>query len=502
VVASAVSITSAQDGDPQRLQQLQREQRLREMDQFDLDTRIKANEMVPVDQRLYVDAGGFLSLNYLFVEDGDGKTRGGRIYEAVAYARANLDGVQEAFIRTRYAYFNYFSESDSFDGRGSGWNPDKLDRAYYRFDVGRYMQAYEGKNPEGGLAIQAGRDLVYWANGLTLGARLDGFIIDGSYGNLGVQGIAGVTPNSTVDFDASRPDYDSDTRRGFFGVLFTYDIGQHQPFFYALVQRDWNDNDPVDQNLGFTADFDPDTGAVIPGSEQPILSRFGYNSQYFGFGSSGALSERLLYSVEAVYQTGSARPTNVRPEGASIALAGDGNQHEEMIQAGAFNGRIEYLFLDTRQTRLSFEQTLASGDGDRISTSTDTIFGNQPGTRDHAFNGFGLINSGLAFSPNLANLSITRVGIVTNPIPHGAGRRLQIGLDVLVYAKLRSNAVIDEPTDDDNYLGIEPDLLLTWQITSDLTLVARYGYFIPSNAFPDGDDENRQFFFAGVTYAF
>ena len=503
-MSAVVSPAVAQNADPQRVQQLQREQRLRELDQFDLDRRIKANELVPVDQRTLIDYGAFLSINYLTVKEGDGETRGQRIYEAVGYARVNVDGVHEGFVRGRYAYFDFFSENDSFDGRGSRENDDKLDRAYYRLDLGRYMQAYQGKNPDSGLAIQGGRDLVYWANGLVLGSRLDGFVIDAYTRELSVQAIVGVTPEKTVDFDPSRPDYDTDTRRAFFGALFTYDLGKHQPFAYALVQRDWNDNAAVNQNLGVTSDFDPDTGAVIPGSEQEILTRFGYDSQYFGIGSNGVLSDRFLYAVEAVYQAGSARPTNVRPDGASIVLAGDGRQKRESIQAAAVNARLEYLLLDDRNTRLSFEQTIATGDRDRIASSSDTVFGNSPGTKDRAFNAFGLINSGLAFSPNLSNLSITRFGIATNPIPNSElTRRLQVGIDFFVFAKLQQGAVIDEPTGDDgHFLGVETDLYLNWQVTSDLTVVIRYGYFFPSDQFPSGNDGDRQFVFAGVTYAF
>lgn len=497
-------VASGQNADPQRLQQLQREQRLRELDGLYLDQRIKVNQDVPAGQRVLVDYGAFLSLNYLTVQDGDGDNRGGRIYEAVGFARVNLDGVHEGFLRLRYTYFDYNNEDESFDGRGSGWNDDKVDRAFYRFDYGRYLQAYEGRNPDAGLAIKVGRDLVYWANGLTLGARIDGAFVDAYVGKLSMQAFAGVTPNSTVDFDASRPDYDTDTSRAFFGAIFTYDLGQHQPFAYALVQRDNNDNGPFDQGLGSTADFDPDTGAVVPGSEEPILSRFSYDSHYFGFGSTGSLTERVLYAVEAVYESGSARPTNVKPEGASIVLAGDGNQKREQISAGAVNARIEYLLLDERQTRLSVEQTLASGDRDRIASSSNTIFGNQPGTKDNAFNAFGLINTGLAYAPDLSNLSITRFGVVTTPFPNtGVTRRLQVGADFFLYNRIQKGSTLNETTDDSNYfLGWEPDLFLTWQMTSDFTWVVRYGIFFPSDQFPDGNNSDRQFFFVGATYAF
>ena len=52
-----------------------------------------------------------------------------------------------------------------------------------------------------------------------------------------------------------------------------------------------------------------------------------------------------------------------------------------------------------------------------------------------------------------------------------------------------------------NLLGSEPDFFLNWQITSDVTLALRYGIFFPGAAIIS-DDKPRQFFGAGVTYAF
>jgi hypothetical protein len=94
-----------------------------------------------------------------------------------------------------------------------------------------------------------------------------------------------------------------------------------------------------------------------------------------------------------------------------------------------------------------------------------------------------------------------RGGASTFPFTTGgdALRRLQIGCDVFAFGKFDRNAPIDEPTDDDFYLGCEADVFLNWQITSDVTLAARYGAFFPSDAITSGDDV-RQFVFVGVTY--
>ena len=69
-------------------------------------------------------------------------------------------------------------------------------------------------------------------------------------------------------------------------------------------------------------------------------------------------------------------------------------------------------------------------------------------------------------------------------------------------AKTQQDAQFDEPTYlDQRYLGWEPDFFMNWQITNDVTFAVRYGIFYPGHALVN-DEKNRQFFFAGVTYAF
>jgi hypothetical protein len=102
----------------------------------------------------------------------------------------------------------------------------------------------------------------------------------------------------------------------------------------------------------------------------------------------------------------------------------------------------------------------------------------------------------------VSNLVAYRVGGSTFPLPDtGPLRRMQIGTDVFIYNKFDTDAPIDELTSDESYLGWEPDFYLNWQVTSDLTLIFRYGIFFPSSdAFPS--DESRQYIYGGVTYAF
>ncbi|MBC8107632.1 MAG: hypothetical protein H7Z14_13660, partial [Anaerolineae bacterium] len=69
------------------------------------------------------------------------------------------------------------------------------------------------------------------------------------------------------------------------------------------------------------------------------------------------------------------------------------------------------------------------------------------------------------------------------------------------FQKFNANAPIDEETSDSRFLGVEPDVYLNWQITSDVALSVRYGLFIPGDSV-ENDKKFRQFLYTGVTIAF
>src|SRR4051812_9788308 len=209
----------------------------RQLEQIRRDTVLQANPAVPVDQRLLLDYGGYMSFGYLSADDNRNDNHVLRQYELTGYLRANLDGANELFVRGRAGYQD-FNDRDSFDGRGDEIIDPDLDRAYYRFDYSKYNAAYHGKSAgDFNVVFQAGRDLVYWANGLTLSVPLDGAVVDLTWGRATLELIAGITPTRTVDFDLPRPSFDHNPRRGFYGSLLSAQFGQHRPFVFALVQR-------------------------------------------------------------------------------------------------------------------------------------------------------------------------------------------------------------------------------------------------------------------------
>jgi hypothetical protein len=165
------------------------------------------------------------------------------------------------------------------------------------------------------------------------------------------------------------------------------------------------------------------------------------------------------------------------------------------------DGRLDYAIPDEHATRLSLEAILASGDHDRDST-TNTLGGNKPGSKDRAFNAFGLLNVGVAFAPPLSNLIALRLGASTFPAASSELLgHLQIGTDLFLFGKANSDAPIDEPSNDNTYLGFEPDLYFNWGITSDVTLATRYGIFVPGDGIA-GDHQVRQFLYSGLTFSF
>lgn len=465
-------------------EQLQREARLRELDRFELDNRYRANESIPAGQRTLIDYGAFLQFSYLTLDDSAKNNHGLRQYDFIPYARLNIDGAQELFLRGRFGYRD-FNPGDSFDGRGDQPIDGDLDRGYYRFDLRRYNSAYS-KNVLGtstsdwNVIFQGGRDLAYWGNGLVLGTSLDGISLNLQKGVFDLQLIAGVTPVRTVDFDTSRPAFDYNTRRGFYGAMLQANLGDHHPYIYGLLQRDYNTHDQLDLGL--------------------INTRYDYNSWYLGIGSSGALSQNLRYGVELTYEGGNTLSNSFEPSSAGGLFPVV--QTRDDIQALGFDARLDYFLNDIRQTRLSLEVIATTGDADRGS-STNTFNGNKPGSKDHGFNAFGLVNTGLAFSPDPSNLLALRLGAATLPLPDTAVfQRLQVGVDFFVLGKLQSRAPIDEVTSDNRFLGLEPDVYLNWQMTSDVTLALRYGVFFPSSTTFGQSTDARQFFFAGLTFAF
>ncbi|MGD0464806.1 MAG: hypothetical protein ABSB74_20160 [Tepidisphaeraceae bacterium] len=471
-------VASAQSNEAARAAQQQN--RIEQLQQFEIDTRLLVNPDIPPGQRALIDYGGYFSPQYYSIDDSNHDNHGLREYDLVGYLHINFDGANEVFFLGRLQY-NDFNAGDSFDGFGSRLidpNGD-YDRAFYKFDLQKYEAAYNGKHIDEDIAFEGGRDLVYWANGLVMAQVVDGVMPSVSFGSAAITGVAGVTPTRTVDFEPDRPDFDYNTRRGFFGAMLSVAVGQQHPYIYGLVQRDFND-----RNLSIIG---------------PIATRYSYNSDYFGVGSTGPLSDHVRYGIEAVVEGGNDLSDSSQVSGFTLVPV---PQTRDNILAYAGDAKIDYVPQDVNNSRVTIEGIVASGDTDRGLTNT-TFNGNAPGTTDRAFNAFGLLSTGLAFGSAVSNLMVLRVGPSTFPFPTSdIFRRFQVGADVYVFAKENSQAPIDQPTTPGvKFLGWEPDAYVNWEITSDVTLTARYGAFF-GNPAAFLQPRARQFLYTGATFAF
>ncbi len=452
----------------------QLERALRSADQ---SWRLRVDPSLGVAERSQFDFGGSLSLFFLNLNDSSGNHRRLLQPEMQLYGRASIDGVHDFFVRSRFQYRD-FSTGDSFDDRGDRWTTPFLDRYVYEFDAARAAAAYQGKRTDWNFNLKIGRQFVDWAEGVVLSENLYAVRPTITLGRWSIEGLAGVTPadRSVTDWDSSRAGFNHDTKRGYFGANVAYTFqNATRAFAYFLHEQDFNDEDRPRAALGVPVDFN-------------------YDADYAGVGIDGTIGRNWAYLGEFVYEFGNSRSDPVQGVG--------GAQTREDISAFAFRGQVTYLPLDTWQTRVQGELLLASGDDDRLSTTSGTVGGNRPGTKDKAFNSLGFVNTGLAFSPTLSNLITVRAGVATFPFNSIRElEQLQLGLDVLVHNKFDSGAPIEEPTKDSSYLGTEIDFSINYRVTSDFAAIFRYGAFFPGNAIT-GETEVRNFVFTGFTLSF
>ena len=470
-VSAFSSIAVGQQGDEQR----RLERSLRAANDELADYRLKVDTNLSLEERTIFEVGGFLSGTGLWLDDSSNNSR--RLFqpELSLFGRASIDGVHTGFLRLRFPYRD-FSPGDSFDGKGDTWDEPFIDRYSYEFDLRRAIAAYEGRRSDFNFNIKIGRQFVDWGAGLALSETLLSIRPTLSFGDrLEVEGLISVTPESAIDFDSSREEFDTNTKRGYYGakVQYTTETGRRY-YIYGLYEND----DNTDGRLR-----DP-----IPGI---ATADFSYDATYVGIGTEGSFGPDITYLAEFVYEFGSSMSDPVR----SLV------QTEEDISAFALRAQGTYLLRDNGLTRFQFETLVASGDSDRGS-STDTVNGNLEGTTDNGFNGLGFANTGLSFAPSLSNLWTLRAGVATFPMRNDPSfQQLQVGADVLVFNKFEKNGGFDEDTTNDMFLGSELDFFANWRVTSDFAVNLRYGVFFPGTAIA-GSKSARNYVLVGFTLSF
>jgi len=159
-----------------------------------------------------------------------------------------------------------------------------------------------------------------------------------------------------------------------------------------------------------------------------------------------------------------------------------------------FGGGLRYYNRDLLYTRVELRGLYSSGDNEQGS-----FYGGYAG--DGASSHFiGLSSSpesGLVFSPEVGNISITEASFSLRPLANSGIRSLekfQSVLSTLVFFRNSAGAISEggiNPSSDENYLGTELDLILKLRPFSDLGLALSGGLFFPNDN--EGDSAFNEF---------
>ena len=434
---------------------------------YDEQLRVKLDEQRPAAREIDLDAGGWLNFAlFNYNDEAAFQHRMLRQYQLRAWARLNLFGAHQFYVRGLVGWDDWNS-GDHPSGRGDEDTGPEIERAWYQFDLGQLLRNQTGQEPPFSLRLKVGREFAQIGTALALSMPLDLIQLNAAAGDWEVMALLAKTRSATANIDDSEP-VASRQQRCFRGAQVTYrGLSHHRPFVYYLGQSDHTAAKP-----------------------ESATQKFEYSSQYIGLGSTGSLLLRdLRYQVEIVGEWG-----KTYSEGST--------SEKDRICAVALDVLLEYLFPVATHPRVSVEYLYGSGDSDRRSSATATVGGNLAGTRDNAFNAFGFRDTGLSFSPRIANLSIYTVGAGFRPLEHiRLCEKLEIGTKAFFYHKNNRGPISDTTADrGPRWVGWEWDLFCNWRITSDVTWTIRYGAFMPGEAFSRRDC--RQFLLTAMTYSF
>ena len=275
LIPGAAPRLAAQDGDAIR----RVDQRLRELDR----ARAEPLPDAPISDRLLIDYGASAQLGVYSIDDDESESHVLRQYDGRAWMSAELDGIHRFFGRLKLRYDDWNS-GDDFDGEGDDLREPIGERWWYELAL-TGDRSLDGV----GLDVKLGKQYVQWGEGLALSNALIGAFVDVEWRSFRFSLLAADTPaNDFVDFDASRPSFDTNTKRRFVGFRAEME-GAFTPFVHMLTQIDHNDRT--------SAVFVDSMGQLFP-------TDFRYHGIYYGFGGRGAISERTQLYGEFDYELG------------------------------------------------------------------------------------------------------------------------------------------------------------------------------------------------------
>ena len=464
----------------------------RQLNVEDTEYRQSYFATTPIAERLLLDAGGTFRFAYSLIDNARSQEQQVFTPDLRLFVRAELDGGFRFFGRLRFQYNDWEYTGTAGlgpDPREDGWQWPVGEIYWATFDLAGYSESRTGrKGTDGNFIVQGGRNYDIWAQGLVLSNYVYALQADLILGDLGITGLLAQSAGyDTVDWDTSRPGYDTDTNRLFSGAKFEWrGIAGHRPYAYYLWQNDLNGGQT----------------AVLGTAARPIVTTFDYNSGYVGAGSTGNLAADIVYRSEFTWQYGTTLSDPLDPTNL-VTLSRP--QVENQISALAGVVGLTWLARDAGDTRVDFQALAGSGSSERLESGT-TFAGIAPGATDRSFNSLGYINTGLALAPEPANLFCPSLGVSSNLLPSSdLLSEFRLGVNGYLFTRIQPDAPISIQTrlDGSNLVGGEIDGILDWRISSDVNFNFRYGIFIPNaSVFFSGEGQIRDFIYAGVTYAF
>jgi alginate export protein len=440
------------------------------LDVYEEQLRVRLDEQTPEDSEVGFDAGGWLNLGLLNYDDaGDRTRRTLRRYALRGWASLNVHGTHKAYFRGLLDYDDWNTHGKPGGGGGDDVE-EEIERAWYELDIGRLLGGDREAPAEMGLRARGGRQFSTIGTSLVLSMPLDGVRLSAYAGEWEAMALIGRAPTdwpNKVDASARVSDHQD---RLLWGAQISRRLGRHRPFVYFLSNDD-------------------STGA----RPRTAAQSYEYTSRYVGGGSKGTLPvPGLGYQAELVGEWGKTYSRGV-------------TSGRDRIQAWAMDVSLQYRLDSPMRPKLIAEYLLASGDSDRVASSSATVGGNRAGTHDNAFNAFGFRDTGVAFSPRISNLQMVVLGGSLMPFERiRLFEKMEIGSKVFLYHKAKSSGAISDTTavSSARWVGWDWDVYCNWRITSDVAWTARYGVFFPGSAYNGGDKSCRQFVYTGLVFSF
>ncbi|MBN2544221.1 MAG: alginate export family protein [Spirochaetes bacterium] len=259
-------------------------------------------------------------------------------------------------------------------------------------------------------------------------------------------------------------------------------------------------------SLGFLANIDliPNEFVLVyPSHISNVPFTFGgkYNSFYISFNANGRIAGNFYYNFEAVYQTG----TNASCFNTGSELIVD----DKIIQSFSLNAKLSYFFNHATTPSIHIEFAYGHGDENVDFIDDAVVIWEQKNPKykfDHNFRSPTSPKLGYALEPKLSNLAVI---ILTNSVkPFGFVKnevfsRFLIETALLIFMRpiikgdsfLPEKPIYQKDGEEKNspikaYLGTEIDIILKWQVFSDLNIELKNAVFIPNGKIHYSSDAN------------